>query len=211
MKCVFFISFSGNHFYILASYNYKANMQKDFKQIFYLAKKQDRLAQKNIYDIYSGKMLSIVKSYIQNQSDAEDILIKAFLKCFNKINDCKDYKSFEFWLRKIIVNDAISFIRKNKNILYLETEFSENDFQIEDEFNNWEDNHQVLDLEKVFSEMPLGYKLVFNLSVFEDKKHREIAEILNISEGTSKSQLSKAKKWLVEFFNKKENERFIKK
>ena len=186
-------------------------MQYDFKQIFHLAKKQDRLAQKNIYGIYSGKMLAIVRSYIQNENDAEDILVKAFLKCFNKINDCKDYKSFEFWLRKIMVNDAISFIRKNKNVLYLEIEFSENELQIEEEFEDWEENHQELDLDKIFSEMPIGYKLVFNLSVFEDKKHKEIAEILNISEGTSKSQLSKAKKWLVEFFNKKENERFIKK
>ena len=59
--------------------------------------------------------------------------------------------------------------------------------------------------------MPIGYKLVFNLFIFEDKKHQEIAEILNISEGTSKSQLNKAKKWLTEFFNKKENEKFIKK
>lgn len=186
-------------------------MQYDLKTLFHLAKKQDRLGQKNIYDIYSGKMLSIVKSYIQNQNDAEDILIKAFLKCFTKIDDCKDFKSFEFWLRKIMVNDAISFIRKNKNILYLEIEFSENDHQIEEEFDSWQENYQELDLDNIFSEMPIGYKLVFNLSVFEDKKHKEIAEILNISEGTSKSQLSKAKKWLVEFFNKKENERFIKK
>lgn len=186
-------------------------MQNNFKTIFHLARKQDRLAQKNIYDVYSGKMLAIVKSYIQNQNDAEDVLMKAFLKCFTKINDCNDHKSFEFWLRKIMVNDAISFIRKNKNVLYLEIEFSENDHQIEDEFDNWQENHQKLDLEKIFLEMPLGYKLVFNLSVFEDKKHKEIAKILNISEGTSKSQLSKAKKWLIEFFNKKENERFIKK
>ena len=186
-------------------------MQNDFKTTFHLAQKQERLAQKNIYDIFSAKMMAIVKSYVQNENDAEDILIKAFLKCFTKINDCKDYNSFEFWLRKIMVNDAISFIRKNKNILYLEIEFSENDFQIEEEFNHWEENNDELDLEKIFSEMPLGYKLVFNLSVFEDKKHKEIAEILNISEGTSKSQLSKSKRWLVEFFNKKENERFVKK
>ena len=73
------------------------------------------------------------------------------------------------------------------------------------------ENFPDFDLEKVLSQMPLGYKLVFNLYVFEDKKHQEIAEILNISEGTSKSQLNKAKKWLVEFFRTQENEKFVKK
>lgn len=181
-------------------------MQNDFKTTFNLAIKQDRLAQKKIFEQFSGKMLSIAKSYVQNQTDAEDVLIKAFHKCFMKIEDCKDFKSFEFWLRKIVVNDSISFIRKNKSILYLEIDFQENGNEAEeDDFR--EDDRMNIDLKDIFSKMPEGYRLVFNLSVFEDKKHQEIAEILNISEGTSKSQLSKAKKWLKEFLNTQENEK----
>lgn len=182
----------------------------DFKTTFNLAKKQDRLAQKKIFELYSGKMLSIAKSYVQNQTDAEDVLIKAFHKCFLKMEDCKDFKSFEFWLRKIIVNDSISFIRKNKSILYLETAYLENMAEIEED-DFWDDDQQNIDINDIFLKMPEGYRLVFNLYVFEEKKHQEIAEMLNISEGTSKSQLSKAKKWLKEFLYTQENEKFIKK
>ena len=96
------------------------------------------------------------------------------------------------------MNDSITFIRKNKNILYANSDGIEN---LADE-NDEDDFLEELNLEEIFSEMPLGYKLVFNLYVFEEKKHSEIAEILNISEGTSKSQLNKAKKRLVEFLKK---------
>ena len=184
-------------------------MQNNFKHIFSLAVKNDRLAQKNIYEMFSGKMLAIAKSYVNSKEDAEDVLVTAFCKAFSRIKDCRDAQSFPFWLRKIVVNDSISFIRKNKNILYSDAGNVE---EIGDEIlDENEQNFPDFEVEKVLEQMPLGYKLVFNLYIFEDKKHQEIAEILNISEGTSKSQLNKTKKWLVEFFNKKENEKFIKK
>lgn len=183
-------------------------MQNDFQHIFNRAINQDRIAQKTIYEMFSGKMLAVAKSYVNNFDDAEDILVTAFFKAFTKIEDCRDSKSFPFWLRKIVVNDSINFIRKSKNLLYVEGEIE----HIGDEISDEEmENFPDFDLEKVLSQMPLGYKLVFNLYVFEDKKHQEIAEILNISEGTSKSQLNKAKKWLVEFFRTQENEKFVKK
>ncbi|EJL70500.1 RNA polymerase sigma factor [Chryseobacterium populi] len=175
------------------------NLEKNF----ILAKKHDRLAQKALYEAFSGRMLAIANSYTNNIYDAEDILSNAFLKCFTKLGDCKDWKSFPFWLRKIVVNDSISFIRRNKNILYVDAaEVAE---EVSDE--DFEEELERIDLEDIFSQMPMGYKLIFNLYIFEEKKHQEIAEILNISEGTSKSQLSKAKKWLVEFFKTKENEK----
>ncbi len=118
---------------------------------------------------------------------------------FYKISDCKDWKSFPFWLRKIVVNDSISFIRKKKNILYADVDVES--IELEDDF---EEEIQNINLDEIFSQMPEGYKIVFNLFVFEEKKHSEISEILNISEGTSKSQLNKSKKWLTEFL-KKEN------
>lgn len=177
-------------------------MNRDLQHIFSKAKKNDRLAQKSLFEMFSGKMLSVANSYINNRDDAEDVLMNSFYKAFTKIEDCKNYESFPFWLRKIVVNDAISFIRKNKHILYAETEFTDSMAEkVEDisEFS-WD-----IDLEVIFKEMPIGYKLVFNLAVFEEKKHQEIAEILNISEGTSKSQLSKAKKWLQDYFNGQQN------
>ncbi|NIF05006.1 sigma-70 family RNA polymerase sigma factor [Chryseobacterium sp. Tr-659] len=173
---------------------------KNLEQNFLLAKKQDRKGQKALYEMFSPKMLAIANSYVNNLHDAEDILLGAFMKCFTKLNECRDWKSFPFWLRKIIVNDSITFIRKNKNILYA-------DVEIADEYSENDDEYpEEINIEEVFSKMPVGYRLIFNLYVFEEKKHSEIAEVLNISEGTSKSQLSKAKKWLAEFLKAKENE-----
>lgn len=173
---------------------------KNLEENFRLAKKQDRRAQKALYELFSAKMLAVANSYTNNIHDAEDILLNAFLKCFSKIEDCKEWKSFPFWLRKIVVNDSITFVRKNRNILYSDIEIAEDfpDDEIDERLNE-------IDLEKIFSQMPEGYKLVFNLYVFEDKKHQEIAEILNISDGTSKSQLSKAKKWIANYLKAKEN------
>ena len=188
----------GNHFGILPSYIQKEKMKRDLQHIFSEAKKNDRLSQKSLFEMFSGKMLSVANSYINNRDDAEDVLMNAFYKAFTKLEDCKNYESFPFWLRKIIVNDAISFIRTHKHILYAETEFTDS---IAEQTEDVDVISQDIDLEVIFREMPIGYKLVFNLSVFEEKKHQEIAEILNISEGTSKSQLSKAKKWLTDYFN----------
>ena len=178
-------------------------MNKHLQHIYSQAKKNDRLAQKSLFEMFSGKMLSVANSYINNQDDAEDVLMNAFYKAFTKIEDCKNYESFPFWLRKIVVNDSINFIRKNKHILYAETEFTD---AIADQTEDVSAFSEDIDLDIIFKEMPIGYKLVFNLSVFEDKKHQDIAEILNISEGTSKSQLNKAKKWLKDYFNQQKNQ-----
>ncbi|KMQ58981.1 RNA polymerase sigma24 factor [Chryseobacterium sp. BLS98] len=174
------------------------NLEKNFL----LAKKQDRMAQKALYEMFSAKMLAISNSYTNNLHDAEDILVSAFMKCFTKLDECRDWKSFPFWLRKIVVNDSISFVRKNRNILYA-------DIEVADDYSDGglDESLEHINLEEIFSQMPAGYRLIFNLYVFEEKKHQEIAEILNVSEGTSKSQLSKAKKWLAEFLKAKENEK----
>lgn len=175
---------------------------KKLEENFLLAKKQDRKGQKALYDMFSAKMLAIANSYVNNLHDAEDILLNAFMKCFTKLDGCRDWKSFPFWLRKIVVNDSISFIRKNKNILYADMEMVDDYSE-----NENEEYPEEINIEEIFTQMPVGYRLIFNLYVFEEKKHSEIAEILNISEGTSKSQLSKAKKWLAEFLKAKENEK----
>ncbi|WPO80970.1 sigma-70 family RNA polymerase sigma factor [Chryseobacterium sp. JJR-5R] len=176
------------------------NLEKNFK----LAKEQDRRGQKALYEMFSAKMLAIANSYVNNIHDAEDILMNSFFICFSKIDDCREWKSFQFWLRKIVVNNAINFIRKSKNILYTDVEVEE----IGNVDQTWdEEEMEELNMEEIFSEMPDGYRLIFNLYVFEEKKHHEIAEILNISEGTSKSQLSKSKKWIVDFLKKRKDEK----
>ena len=176
---------------------------KNLEENFKLAKKQDRRGQKALYEMFSAKMLAIANSYVNNLHDAEDILMNSFFICFSKIEECREWKSFQFWLRKIVVNNSINFIRKNRNILYTDVEISE----IGNVEENWEEEMEELNMEEIFSKMPDGYRLIFNLYVFEEKKHHEIAEILNISEGTSKSQLSKSKKWIADFLKQKQNEK----
>lgn len=175
-------------------------MTMSLEQFFSQAKQQDRQAQKALFEMFAPKMIAVSKSYVGNLHDAEDVVMEAFYKCFTKISDCKDWKSFPYWLRKIVVNDSITMIRKNKNLLYADIEMEQ--IRLEDE---QEIELQQINLDEIFSKMPEGYKIVFNLYVFEEKKHSEIAELLNISEGTSKSQLNKAKKWLAEFLKKNEN------
>jgi len=175
------------------------NLETNFK----LAKKQDRKGQKALYDMFSAKMLAVANSYVSNIHDAEDVVMNSFFTCFSKIEDCREWKSFPFWLRKIVVNNSINLIRKSKNILYSDVEIQE----LEYPEDKWDDEMINIDLEEIFSRMPDGYRLVFNLYVFEEKKHHEIAEMLNISEGTSKSQLSKSKKWLTDFLKQKKDEK----
>jgi RNA polymerase sigma factor (sigma-70 family) len=175
---------------------------KNLEENFKLAKKQDRRGQKALYEMFSAKMLAIANSYVNNLHDAEDILMNSFFNCFSRIDECREWKSFQFWLRKIVVNNSINFIRKNKNLLYADVEIIE-DYS-DDDFN---ENFEEINIEEIFSKMPDGYRLIFNLYVFEEKKHHEIAEILNISEGTSKSQLSKSKKWIADFLKQKKDEK----
>ncbi|MFC3157759.1 RNA polymerase sigma-70 factor, ECF subfamily [Chryseobacterium arachidis] len=175
---------------------------KHLEENFKLAKKHDRRGQKALYEMFSAKMLAVANSYVNNLHDAEDILMNSFFTCFSKIDECREWKSFQFWLRKIVVNNSINFIRKSKNILYTDLEVNE----IGNIDDDWEEEIEEINMDEIFSKMPDGYRLIFNLYVFEEKKHQEIAEILNISEGTSKSQLSKSKKWIADFLKQKKDE-----
>lgn len=175
------------------------HLQEHFKR----AQKHDRKGQQALYEMFSAKMLAIANSYVNNIHDAEDIIMNSFFVCFSKIEECREWKSFPFWLRKIVVNNSINFIRKSKNILYSDVEMSEFEYHEPE----WNDEGEDINLDEIFSKMPDGYRIVFNLYVFEERKHHEIAEILNISEGTSKSQLSKSKKWITDFLKQKKDEK----
>lgn len=165
-----------------------------------LAKQQNRNAQKQLYEMLAPKMLALAQSYINNIFDAEDLLMQCFLKAFSQIKDCRDDHAFAGWLRRMVINDSISFIRKKKNIQFVDIKLAD-DFYETDEFE-----FEEINLTKLFLEMPDGYRIVFNLYVFEEKSHAEIAKSLEISEGTSKSQYSKAKKWISAYLKNTKNE-----
>ena len=157
----------------------------------------DRRSQEELFKLYYGKMLGVCMRYSNDRDSAEEVLQEGFIKIFEKLERF-DYKgSFEGWIRRIMANTAIDHIRKSKKDPIL----SDND----EDFKLGSENPVVAKEELEFvgikAEIALdairnlspAYRAVFNLYVMEEYTHREIAEILNISEGTSKSNLSKAK------------------
>lgn len=152
----------------------------------------NRDAQQRIYEIHAPKMLSICRQYIKDIQHAEDAMLKGFLKVFTHLKDFKQEGSFEGWIRKIMVRESISFLRQHKKL-----EFQEDIGQETAEiFNNINSEMEVADIQSLIDSLPEGYKMVFVMYAVEGYKHSEIAKMLDISEGTSKSQLFKARKML---------------
>ncbi|MGK7397773.1 MAG: RNA polymerase sigma factor [Candidatus Cyclobacteriaceae bacterium M3_2C_046] len=164
--------------------------------------KQDGKAQKAIYDKYSSGMLGLCTRYIKDKMEAEDVMIAGFLKVFDKINQYQGQGSFEGWIKRIMINESLQYLRKHKN-MYLEVDIEQAnrtpDFQLLH-------NHlEVEDLMKMVNGLPMGYRTVFNLYAIEGYSHKEIAATLDISENTSKSQLSRARSILQKSLIENEN------
>ncbi len=148
-----------------------------------------------LYECYSSSLYSICLRYADDEDEAKDILQDAFVKIFKKIDTYNVSKgSFEGWIKSIVRNLCIDVCRKKKfdfkiPVDQIAEEISEND----DEFINTLNELSFEDLTKCISDLPVGYRMVFNLYVVDEKSHKEIANELNISESTSKTQLMKAK------------------
>jgi len=144
----------------------------DLSKIVEQCKSQDRKAQKELYDVYSPVLLGICIRYSKSKTDAEDILQEGFIKIFTKINNFKGNGSFEGWMRRIIVNTAISHYHKNKkhNDIYDITEIKETDVEGY-QYNSEE--YTKDELLSVINSLPEGYKMVFNLYAIEGYKHKE--------------------------------------
>jgi RNA polymerase sigma factor (sigma-70 family) len=155
--------------------------------------RHDRAAQQTLYDLYSRKMYAICLRYVRNPMEAEDVLVTAFTKIFQKIDQFKFEGSFEGWIRRIMVNDALSHLRKNRS-MYLETDLEEADR--EPDYEQLSDHLEAEDLLKMIQQLPPGYRVVFNMYAIDGYTHKEIAEHLGINENTSKSQLSRARTYL---------------
>ncbi len=152
-------------------------------------------AQKALYEKYAGKMLAVCRRYTGNLPDAEDLLQEGFIIVFDKIAQYRNEGSFEGWLRRIFVNHSLQFLRKKIHM------YSLSNFHIvaEDDFQERFESKEGLSLKEILDyidQLPEGYKAIFNLYVLDGYTHQEIAELLNISVGTSKSQLARAKKKL---------------
>lgn len=150
----------------------------------------DRLAQELLYKRFSPKMYAVCLRYAGKADDAQDILQDGFVKVFKNLQMYRGEGSFEGWVRRIFVNTAIEHYRRQVN-LYPVTENHENLLEARD--LSALDSLSMKDIMKMIQELSPGYRTVFNLYVIEGYSHKEIAEIAGISEGTSKSQLARAK------------------
>jgi RNA polymerase sigma-70 factor (ECF subfamily) len=157
--------------------------------------KDEASCQKEVFDRYASRMLGVCHRYARNNADAEDILQDAFIKVFGKIKQFKAEGSFEGWIRKIVVNTAIkkySLARYNKEL---------SGYEVNDNLQPVAEplayGHLTeKDLMSLINSLPDGYRLIFNLYVIEGYQHDEIAAMLGIQPGTSRSQLVKARSML---------------
>ncbi|HTH55408.1 MAG TPA: RNA polymerase sigma factor [Cyclobacteriaceae bacterium] len=165
--------------------------------------RQNRQAQQQLYQRYSGKMYALCCRYIKDRMEAEDVLVMSFTKIFDRIGQYKGDGSFEGWIRRVVVNESLTYLRKHKN-MYLETDIE--DAAYEPDYQRLENELEANDLMKLIESLPVGYRTVFNMYAIDGYNHQEIADQLGISENTSKSQLSRARTLLQKKLNELENE-----
>ena len=155
---------------------------------------KDRIAQRTLYERFAGKMFVVCQRYSRSSFEAEDMLQEAFIKVFGQINNFRFEAPFEAWLRRVVVNTAISCYRKEKNwhnhtdITHCTESIAESETALA--------NMQYEQLLDAVRKLPAGSQTVFNLHAIEGYHHAEIAELLGISEGTSKSQYARARQLL---------------
>ncbi|MGJ8684912.1 MAG: RNA polymerase sigma factor [Nonlabens sp.] len=166
------------------------------KKLIEKAATGDRKAQKHLYDKHSARMLSVCRQYISPVETAEELMLNGFFKVFTKLDSFSHEGSFEGWVRRIMVRECIDFLRKKDPFKYSSSIDEEKEpAQIEDEE---EDLIDVNLIQQLIDELPAGYKAVFIMYVVDGFKHAEIAQALNISENTSKTQYRKARLLLQE-------------
>ena len=151
-----------------------------------------REAQQALYNTYSAKMLSVCRQYIKDLHFAEDAMINGFVKVFKHLDSFRHEGSFEGWVRRIMVRECISFLRKRQFIVYDEEVYEKNQFEL----TKITEPMDIAHIQMLIDSLPEGYKMVFVLYAIDGYKHAEIAKMLEISESTSKSQLFKARKLL---------------
>lgn len=167
----------------------------DETQLISLAIANNRQAQHQLYTKYASKMLSVCRQYIKDMHHAEDVMLSAFIKVFTNLKKFENRGNFEGWIKRIMINECIDFLRNKKNT-FSHIELEDWKTTEEEEYDGEVFSTEII--QELIDNLPTGYKMVFNLYVIEGFKHQEIAKMLQIAEGTSKSQLAHARKMLQE-------------
>ncbi|OQA98829.1 MAG: ECF RNA polymerase sigma factor SigE [Bacteroidetes bacterium ADurb.Bin217] len=159
--------------------------------------KNDRKMQKALYEKYASKLYALCLRYAKDRAEADDMLQEGFIKIFTKIEQFSQEHSFEGWIKRIVINTAITHYNQNLKHYYQEDIDEINESEIKKE-EIYEAEYSKEELLSVIHSLADGYRMVFNLYVIEGYKHKEISEILGIDIATSKSQLHRAKKIIQE-------------
>lgn len=165
---------------------------KNESQLIKKASSGNRDAQERLYKKHAPKMLSVCRQYIKDDHFAEDVMVQGFLKMFNKLDTFKFEGSFEGWLRRIMIRESISYLRKQQFVVYDDEVYEKNQSEEISQSTDLDTEH----IQQLIDKLPQGYKMVFVLYTVDGYKHKEIAEMLSITESTSKTQLLKARKLL---------------
>ncbi|MBE9667047.1 RNA polymerase sigma factor [Mucilaginibacter boryungensis] len=170
------------------------------------SKAGDGKAQELLYKQFAGKMLAVCMRYATDRMEAEDMLQNGFIKMFQKLADYRGEGSFEGWVRRIMVHSSIEYYRKHHKMMQV-VDIEESGY--EQSVNPLAaENLDAKDLMALIQQLSPGYRMVFNLYALEGYSHREIAKIAGITEGASKSQLSRARSILKEQIEKMEGNRY---
>ncbi len=161
--------------------------------------KGDAGAQRTLYDTYHKRMFALCKRYLTDNFEAEDAMINGFMKVYDHIKNFEGAGSFEGWMKRIMVNEALGLLRKKK-VMQVELEQVEHSAELS--IDSAYDQMAAEALMQMVEELPIGYRTIFNLYAIEGYSHKEIADMLQISEGTSKSQLSRARQLLQQRLSK---------
>lgn len=169
----------------------KNHMNTSNQQLIQLCLQGKQKAQRTLYEQYAVQMYRICWRYLRNEQDTEEVLANGFVKVFKNLEkvEYRDDRSFEAWIKRIMVNESLMHIRKRKNFTLISISDAP---PVEDNLPT-DSNLATEDIYALILQLPDGYRTIFNLYAIEGYSHKEIAERLNISVNTSKSQLSKAR------------------
>lgn len=173
--------------------------QNIHQQLINRCKKQSRKAQFEIYKLYYRAMYNSALMIIKNDVDAEDIMQEAFLSAFKNIDSYKGNVSFGAWLKRIVINKSLDYLKQRKVEIFPINENLTQHPQVDIE--ETDNDLQVEKVKKAIAKLPSGYRIIINLYLIEGYDHEEIASILNISASTSRSQFLRAKKKLITIIN----------
>lgn len=165
----------------------------EYKKLIEACVKGDRLAQRNLYDIFSKRMYVVCLRYTKSQQEAEDVLQDSFIKIFKNLKGYRGDSRLDYWIKRIVVNTALNSQRKK---LYMYPMVDIDDIKNDFDHSKVLGSFQMEELLNMIRELPTGCRTVFNMFAIEGYSHKEIAEMLEVSEGTSKSQFSRARKLL---------------